>query len=132
MHAIVPQLLQLKRSLSLQVEAHKKGSRKGSLQGLQGLALLQVGEVLYTANTAGRAEAILCRSHCCYPLLVLLTRHACALLTETMQVSDIVIDCWPYVPGMLACCWLCSAVHNMESVCVSDSAVKVLLAAEPL
>lgn len=47
--------------LALQMAAHKKGREKEPLQGVQGLALLQVGEVLYTANTAGHAEAILSR-----------------------------------------------------------------------
>lgn len=46
----------------MQLEAHKKRGQEGPLHGLQGLVLLQVGEVLYTANTAGKAEAILCRS----------------------------------------------------------------------
>ena len=45
----------------MQVEAHKKGGKKGPIHGLQGLVLLQIGEVLYTANTAGQSEAILCK-----------------------------------------------------------------------
>ena len=46
----------------VQLEAHKKRGQEGPLHGLQGLVLLQVGEVLYTANSAGNAQAILCRS----------------------------------------------------------------------
>ena len=46
----------------VQLEAHKKRGQEGPLHGLQGLVLLQVGEVLYTANTAGKAQAVLCRS----------------------------------------------------------------------
>lgn len=45
----------------LQLEAHKKRGKTGPLHGLSGLVLVQVGEVLYTANTAGKAEAILCK-----------------------------------------------------------------------
>ena len=44
-----------------QLEAHKKGGNKKTLNGLQGLVLVQVGEMLYTANTTGYSEAILCR-----------------------------------------------------------------------
>ena len=49
----------------VQIEAHKKRGQKGPLHGLQGLVLVQMGEVLYTANTAGKAGAILCRSASC-------------------------------------------------------------------
>ena len=114
----------------LQVEAHEKGSRKGSLQGLQGLALLQVGEVLYTANTAGHAAAILCRSNCCHPLLASLTWHACMLLTRSQTLSltaGLAYQACLHVAG----CYR-AAIHNTENVCVTASAVEVWLAAEPL
>lgn len=45
----------------MQLEAHKKRGHTGPLHGVEGLVLVQVGEVLYTANTAGTAQAVLCK-----------------------------------------------------------------------
>ncbi|KAL3139258.1 hypothetical protein ABBQ32_006024 [Trebouxia sp. C0010 RCD-2024] len=44
------------------LEAHKKRGQTGPLHGVEGLTLVQVGEVLYTANTAGTAQAVLCKA----------------------------------------------------------------------
>lgn len=59
--AMAPVRIMLRCMHCVQLEAHKKRGQTGPLHGVEGLALVQVGEVLYTANTAGTAQAVLCK-----------------------------------------------------------------------
>lgn len=116
----------------MQLEAHKRRGQEGPLHGLQGLVLLQVGEVLYTANTAGNAQAILCRSdfrlagsiteernhaHC----LSILSRVYLGLPDAALQASF----CWQHCQAVIVCLPLginCLGVDHAHLRCCKISA----------